>query len=172
MSFHVDAYPRDRQSSLGRGPAAAGAFVKMELAEKTKLLERTLDGLAGRAVVVEGKRDIRALREAGVQAKATAAVGRPERIVEKIRDCGEVFLLFDFDGEGERKTRVFRELFEAAGVRVDVLARKRLRQLLGIRTFEELAVKLREFDEKLESQNRETREKGIDRKKKIRFSRR
>ena len=131
----------------------------MEPERKRKVLERTLDGLDGRTAVVEGKHDIRALREAGVQAVAVAAVGRPERVVEKLRDCGEVFLLFDFDGEGERKTGVFRELFEAAGVKTDVLARKRLGQLLGIRTFEELPAKLREFDEKLERENRETRKK-------------
>lgn len=126
----------------------------MEPADKTKLLDRTLAGLSGRTVLVEGKHDIRALQEAGVQAKAVAAAGKPERIVEKLKDCGTVFLLFDFDGEGERKTRIFRELFEAAGITVDTLARKRLGMLLGLRTFEELPPRLAEFRERMETKRK------------------
>ncbi len=122
----------------------------MEPAEKTKLLERTLDGLEGQVVLVEGKHDVRALQETGVSARVRTATGKPQRLVEKLGG-GPVFLLFDFDEEGERRARVFHELLEAAGTRADTLARKRLRMLLGLRTIEELPTKLREFRERTQN---------------------
>ncbi len=118
----------------------------MNVEEKAELLSRTINELAGRTAVVEGRRDAEALKEAGVRARAVIAAGKPERIVEKAGP--RVVLLFDFDEEGERKAKVFFELFRAAGAEVDLLSRKRFRQALGIRTFEELPAKIRELEEK------------------------
>jgi len=124
----------------------------MDLKEKAKLLVRTVNGLSGRVVVVEGKRDALALQKCGIFFGAVAAVGKPERVVEKAGATGRVSLLFDFDDEGERKTRVFSELFRCAGAEVDTLSRKRFRQVLGITFFEEMPAKLREFEEKMKMQ--------------------
>ena len=120
----------------------------MDLDEKAKLFAKTIRGLSGRTAVVEGKHDVRALEKAGINAQAVTATGKPERTVEKTGASGRVSLLFDFDDEGERKTRVFTDLFRSAGVEVDLLSRRRLRQALGIRTFEELPSKIRELEEK------------------------
>mgnify|MGYP001605287058 FL=1 len=56
-------------------------------------------------------------------------------------------MLFDFDDEGERKLREFQEIFLSKGVVADSFYRKKLRGILGINFFEDLARKKQEFKE-------------------------
>lgn len=122
---------------------------------KRKSLKKTLQALDESLVIVEGKRDERALQEIGVRAKIIRAAGSPERVVSRARNEARassalVALLFDFDEEGTRKTRFFEEAFLSEGIRVDSLLRKRVKQLFRVNTIEDLPFQYRKLLEELE----------------------
>ena len=96
-----------------------------------KAIEELGDGVA----IVEGKNDASALQALGVErivlaSSATRLAGELE---------GKVFLLFDFDQEGERKTREYADAFFNEGKIADVRLRDKFRTALGIRCFEDAA---------------------------------
>lgn len=125
---------------------------------KRKFLKKTMQALDESLVIVEGKRDERALREISVRAKIIQATGAAERVLNKVlAECrktnSRVVLLFDFDEEGTRKTRFFEEAFLSEGIRVDSLLRKRVTQLFHIHTIEDLPFQYRKLLEELEESN-------------------
>ena len=100
------------------------------------MLETVLRKLGESLVLVEGKRDVLALAQLGVQAIACHA-RKPERVVNGlVGKEGQVVLLFDFDQEGERKEKEYRELLYAAGIEVDLTLRKAFKAIFGVRTIE------------------------------------
>ena len=119
----------------------------MEKEEKAKWLAKTLRGMEGRVLVVEGKRDLWALREIGVSTEVVLANGKTDAIVEEaIRISHEakkpVALLFDFDAEGKRKTAFFKEAFYAHDANADIGLGMEVGRLFRVRTIEELPVSL------------------------------
>lgn len=109
-------------------------------------------GLEKSVVVVEGKKDEKALRNVGFQGVVLAANGSVERFVAKVGCIAEnkkIALLFDYDGEGKRKTRFFKERFQLEGIRADDLLWKKLRLALGLRVVEELVSKLSELNDRI-----------------------
>ena len=113
----------------------------MDLQEKEKFLKKLWRQLNESLLVVEGKNDVKALREVGVYTTIITANGKPERIVKKAvleADRRPVSLLFDYDQEGQRKTFFYNELFFNADCNADLQARKRLRQLFPVHTIEDL----------------------------------
>jgi 5S rRNA maturation endonuclease (ribonuclease M5) len=124
----------------------------MDAAEKCRLLAKTLGKLRAETILVEGKRDRRALQELIPGAKIFLAQGKKERLVERLSGCRTVAVLFDFDEEGNRKTQEWRELLSEEGFRVDAESRKRLRAALGITFFEDLDRKKSELETKMEEQ--------------------
>ncbi|MFH0922511.1 MAG: toprim domain-containing protein [Candidatus Micrarchaeota archaeon] len=124
----------------------------MKLLERLKLFEKTMAGLEKSVVIVEGKKDEAALREVGFAGVVLTANGSVERFVAKacrIAGSKQIALLFDYDVEGRRKTRFFKERFELEGIRADDLLWKKLRVALGLRVVEELVSKLVELNKKI-----------------------
>lgn len=126
----------------------------MNALKKRKLLKKILQKLEEEVALVEGKKDVEALAQAGVSTgKAIAVQGnKPERVVNAVKHSVKrepAVLLFDFDEEGKRKTLEYERELSAAGVRVDRQARKAFRALFRLRTIEELPRALHEVCEEL-----------------------
>jgi 5S rRNA maturation endonuclease (ribonuclease M5) len=119
------------------------------LERKEKLLARVLAKLDESVVIVEGKKDVRALRSVGVKGRLVEASGRVKGIVCRLSDADEVIVLTDADEAGEELASMLVGELEANGVRPDMQVRRDLRFVLGFRTVEEIPRKLEEFREKL-----------------------
>ncbi len=120
----------------------------MKPQDTQKTLDRTLSLLQGKVVFVEGKHDVAALEELGVDATIVCAHGVPLRLVEKrAAECLRkgVVLLFDFDAEGRRKERVYAELLQSVGVFPLQVVRHRFERVFGARAIEELPARYREL---------------------------
>lgn len=118
----------------------------MDATQRQAVLDKALASLDGKVVFVEGKRDVAALEELGVQAHFVCAHGVPLRQVEKHLDAAKAagcVLLFDFDDEGRRKVRVFSELLQGLGVNPLQPVRTRIEKSFGARTVEDLPVHYR-----------------------------
>lgn len=112
------------------------------------VLDKTLQLLEGRVVLVEGKRDQRALEELGVDTWLFAPHGPPWRFVEKhatLCQAHGVVLLFDFDADGRRLTRQFTEFLLAFGVSPLSRVRNRFERVFGVRTVEDLPARYDEL---------------------------
>lgn len=123
-----------------------------DVKKKIKKLNRLFSLLNSSILIVEGKNDFKAMREAGIVGEIIQANGKTEVIIKKVKEKiheNDVVLLFDFDSEGERKTKYFSELFFSEDIKVNCNLRKALRSLLGFKTFEEFALKKQEFERKL-----------------------
>ena len=97
------------------------------------------------AVVVEGPRDVEALRRVGfngrVEVCARFGVSDSDLTESLAREMDSVVLLTDFDEEGRRINRDLTRLLERKGVKVEAGLRRRLGRLmaaLGIYTVEAL----------------------------------
>ncbi|MBI4360453.1 toprim domain-containing protein [Candidatus Micrarchaeota archaeon] len=115
------------------------------------VLDKTLQLLEGRVVLVEGKRDKKALEALGVDALVFTPHGPPLRFVEKNATlCGQhgVVLLFDFDADGRRLTDRFTEFLLAYGVVPQALVRNRFERVFGVRTVEDLPARYVELSSK------------------------
>jgi 5S rRNA maturation endonuclease (ribonuclease M5) len=112
---------------------------------KTRLeaLGKLLGVLGGSVILVEGKRDVNALKELGVKASFVTANGTSESIVKRVSGLlsgkEKVFLLFDFDEEGKRKESFFKTLLEEQGIRTDSVFARKLRGVLRFNNVEESA---------------------------------
>ncbi len=89
--------------------------------------------LPDRVIIVEGKKDINALKEAGVKNKIISA---NKANIKKIRRK-KAILLFDFDRGGEKKLRLYKDLCEINGINAETETRNEMRKLLDFSTFEE-----------------------------------
>ncbi len=89
-------------------------------------LERSSDDTP---IVVEGKRDVEALRLLGID-KNVVSLSRGVSIFalceELSREWGRVILLTDWDRKGGRLARMLRDALEANGARADEDARARI----------------------------------------------
>ncbi len=118
----------------------------MDADNRQEILDKALRALDGKIVFVEGKHDVTALEELGVDAHLVCAHGVPLRLAEKHAEAAKTagcVLLFDFDDEGIRKVRVFTELLQALGVNPLQTVRNRIGRVFGVRTVEELPARYR-----------------------------
>ncbi|MDJ0271078.1 MAG: hypothetical protein QXN23_03260 [Candidatus Caldarchaeum sp.] len=106
---------------------------------------KTLENLVAEAVedvvvLVEGVRDEKALRLAGVRAKIVY-VSRFREEVERMPRPRKIILLLDFDSEGMKNVKRVSRLLRQMGYEVDESYHRRLRVLkrFGITTVEALA---------------------------------
>jgi 5S rRNA maturation endonuclease (ribonuclease M5) len=101
-------------------------------------LQHALD--EGIPVVVEGKNDEKALREAGLHGKMfTLSSSSMNELTEEIaREHSEVIILTDFDDFGERAAKKLKDFFLNEAVHPDMDFRKRFKSLLGVVAFEDL----------------------------------
>jgi len=90
----------------------------------------------GTLIIVEGKKDIEALRTVGVDGKIISAKtgGRALiDVVSEIEECGaqEVILLLDFDRRGEEWTKRLKQHLERSGVKPNTVFWHELLNLVG-----------------------------------------
>lgn len=116
--------------------------------ERFEEIRRTLEELAAKnedsPIVVEGERDVQALRALGVGGRIiTLHRGVPVlRLCEELaREAREVIILTDWDLKGGRLAKALREGFAANGVRYDEAPRARLAVLTrsSVNAVEDLA---------------------------------
>ncbi|MFN3813140.1 MAG: toprim domain-containing protein [Aquificaceae bacterium] len=96
----------------------------------------------GRAVLVEGKRDLKALKSLGVKNVYTIAGKRLTDLPDLLEDFKEVILLFDLDTHGERINTRVRNILSPQGYILIEEFRERL-GYIGILFVEELYEKVR-----------------------------
>ena len=122
--------------------------------------------MRGCVVLVEGKHDVKALKECGVQADFAQANGKPESIARRLEGFFEsraetkpkrVLLMLDFDSEGRRKQGFFKAFLEEQGFSADVVFARKLRALLGFTLVEEIGRKFFEIKEKGEEHGKNVR---------------
>ncbi|MBI4406643.1 hypothetical protein HY571_01895 [Candidatus Micrarchaeota archaeon] len=125
-------------------------FEKLEKAHK--LVKRVNEGFLP---VVEGKRDVVALRNIGIVCPIVEATGKPEQIIKRIVwHCKErkPVILFDFDETGNERKKRLTELLLASGC-PPVELRGEFRAVFGLRFFEEADSKLEEIHRKNEGEH-------------------
>jgi 5S rRNA maturation endonuclease (ribonuclease M5) len=123
-----------------------------KLIMKLRIFDKLKAKLVGMFILVEGKRDVKAL----IQAR----IGNPDSIIainsqkmEKVasRLIGkDVAVLTDYDRTGEIKAREAYEELLSQGARPDMECRRTLRHVLGLYRIEEINTSIRDFEEKLE----------------------
>lgn len=108
-------------------------------------IEKLLGRLDGCTILVEGKHDIKALRDEGITAPIIAFARKPSEVAVKAvatAKGGRIVLLYDNDVEGRRKEAEMRALLEGdAGI--DVALRKRFYRLFGCKCVEHLPAAIR-----------------------------
>ncbi|NYZ78240.1 toprim domain-containing protein [Candidatus Micrarchaeota archaeon] len=116
---------------------------------KLKLLRRLFKQLDESIVVVEGKRDVAALREAKVaEARIVQAVGSAERVANLVAEiaaqtgCSRVVLLTDFDVEGKRRNAELSEALLAEGISANAVLRREFKRLFRVNRVEQLGFAL------------------------------
>ncbi|MGC9514741.1 toprim domain-containing protein [Methanocrinis sp.] len=87
---------------------------------------------AGAAMIVEGERDERSLRELGVEGPVVRAARRPALDVaeEAARDYRDVVVLTDWDRAGEELARRMEQHLQPTRARVDLDTRERLKRMV------------------------------------------
>jgi 5S rRNA maturation endonuclease (ribonuclease M5) len=100
-----------------------------------ELIERARDGAI---VLVEGRRDVEALKDLGVEGKIlpVSSVSRA-KLVESVE--GDVIILTDWDEKGEKLKREIFEVLLSNGVIADTSIRKRIFSAVNVSEVEDLA---------------------------------
>jgi len=107
---------------------------RQALLDLTSLFEE-LETVAD-AVVVEGVRDVRALRGLGFRGRvemcSRVGVSDGDLVEGLAQSSGAVVILTDFDEEGRRMNRRLSRLLERRGVRVERRLRREVRRLMAV----------------------------------------
>jgi 5S rRNA maturation endonuclease (ribonuclease M5) len=104
------------------------------LVELVQNLDSKYEGLV---VIVEGKRDVKVLRDLGLKAPIIRTQSRLpryrliEQIVAKAGERGRVLILTDFDQEGRETCSYIERELEPTGVRTLRGVRVKVRKLMG-----------------------------------------
>ncbi|MDD5767899.1 MAG: toprim domain-containing protein [Methanothrix sp.] len=95
----------------------------------SSLVEASEDGAA---MIVEGERDEKSLRDLGVEGPIVRAARRPALDVaeEAAREFDVVIVLTDWDRTGEELARKMERHLQGTGARVDLETRKRLKRMV------------------------------------------
>ena len=100
------------------------------LKEKEEKIQQVLDDLReesarGTLILVEGKKDVEALRALGVEGKMNSVKTGGKSFLDVVSEVekanvSEVVLLLDFDRRGKQGTNRLRQSLECAGVKVNL----------------------------------------------------
>lgn len=118
--------------------------------QKLKTLKRVLEHLNTSRVIVlvEGKRDIHALRNSHFYEGEIIQISnrKPHELAQLLLGTEKtVVMLTDYDDAGEQLLERFAEELSANNITVDVTTRKSLRWILGINTIEEISTAYADF---------------------------
>jgi 5S rRNA maturation endonuclease (ribonuclease M5) len=122
---------------------------------KLELFERVMEELASEPfpVIVEGKKDKKALESFGVKNTVLIHTGTLQKLAETTTSK-KVIIMTDYDRRGEILRKTLSELFKNEGINVDLEYRKRIRCLTGFINVEELPSKYDELARENEIKNR------------------
>jgi len=111
------------------------------LKEKEEKILLTLERLAqellkGIPMIVEGKKDVEALRVLGIEGKIIEAKTGGKSmldVISEVEECGaqEVILLLDFDRRGREWTKSLNQYLEKMQIKANVVFWKKLRGIVG-----------------------------------------
>jgi 5S rRNA maturation endonuclease (ribonuclease M5) len=95
----------------------------------SSLVEASEDGAA---MIVEGERDEKSLRDLGVEGPIIRAARRPalEVAEESAREFDVVIVLTDWDRAGEELARKMERHLQGTGARIDLETRERLKRMV------------------------------------------
>lgn len=120
------------------------------LKEKHKKLQRLLEKMKEGVVLAEGKRDMRAFRELGID-NVIATSGRIRSACGKLSgEEREVIIATDIDARGKEMADELKDELERYSIRADIRTRVLLAGLLKIKYFEDVKRGYDEFIEELE----------------------
>ncbi len=117
-----------------------------KLISRLKALDRAIEEMRGKPVIVEGKKDKQALENCGIKERILLINRKPEDLCRSLSGEDEAIILTDFDERGEELAEVISELLRSYGVRPDTDCRRRLRYALGIRVFQEIDSRYEEIE--------------------------
>lgn len=117
---------------------------RSKLCAMVKEMEEIIKRLREEVIIVEGKRDKKALEGIGAK-KVYCAVGRMDHMYKKVRNEKNVIILADLDRKGHWLAGKMAENLWSMGIKSDVRIRKRLGKILRIKYFEELDRRYKEF---------------------------
>lgn len=113
------------------------AMSKLEDMERLEQLEALIQELRqqsdeGAAIIVEGKRDRRALRELGINGPVILGTQKAllELCEEVAREYSKVIVLTDWDEKGDKLARLMPEFLNNAGASVNTDLRQRIKSLV------------------------------------------
>ena len=122
---------RNKPFRKGREPRKRKPSLDPESLEEliASLVEASEDGAA---IIVEGVRDERSLRDLGVSGTVVRASRRAalEVAEEAARDYREIVILTDWDRAGEELARKLELHLQGTGARVDAETRERLKRMV------------------------------------------
>jgi 5S rRNA maturation endonuclease (ribonuclease M5) len=122
---------RDRSFRRGREPRTRKTSLDPESLEEliSSLVEASDDGAA---IIVEGVRDERSLRDLGVRGPIVRASGRPalELAEETAGAFKAVVILTDWDRAGEELAKKMELHLQGTGAKVDFEKRERLKRMV------------------------------------------
>ena len=117
---------------------------------KLRMFEKLKAKLAGMIILVEGKRDVKALKQAGIEGNEIIAINSRKMESIAVRLSGKrVAILTDYDRTGEAKAKEAYEELLSHDALPNLECRRTLRSVLGLYRIEEINTSLRDFEEKL-----------------------
>ncbi|MFH1470822.1 MAG: hypothetical protein ABIF01_03675 [Candidatus Micrarchaeota archaeon] len=117
---------------------------------RLKALERGLQGMRGKPILVEGKRDTESL-ERHIKERIIPVNGNPKKLAKLLKGEEEAVVLTDFDSAGEELLVMLSEELRSIGVKPDIECRRLFRYALGLARFEEFS---RRYEELIEEGER------------------
>ncbi|MFH1447251.1 MAG: hypothetical protein ABIG39_00145 [Candidatus Micrarchaeota archaeon] len=116
-----------------------------KLISRRRNLQRAIEDMDGKPILVEGKKDREALRRCGIIGKIVLINRKPQELCGSLAGANEAVILTDFDEQGEELSVILGEHLRSYGIRPNTECRRRLRYSLGLRVFQEMDRRLEEF---------------------------
>ena len=101
-------------------------------------LEKLLESLREFSIIVEGKKDKKALNALGIYDVIEISGKSFLDFVKFLKRNKKYLILTDFDEEGEKKNKILLRLLSKEGFSFDSNLRKRIKKIFKIRKIEEL----------------------------------
>ncbi|MGQ9565011.1 MAG: toprim domain-containing protein [Candidatus Bathyarchaeales archaeon] len=131
------------------------------LQERSEKIQQILEKIAAASaknhlIIVEGQKDLRALRELNIKGKIiTAKTSRKSLLaltteIEK-QTCAEVILLLDFDRRGKELTKRLMQRLEAARIKTNTVYWRELKAFMrhDVKDIESIPTYLKTLNKKL-----------------------
>jgi len=121
-----------------------------KLISKLKSFQKLLSRMKEMTILVEGKRDKKALELAGIGKEIIMLNSRKMELLASQLSGKRVVVLTDYDRTGERLAREAHEELLSHGAYPDIGSRQKLKRILGLYRIEEINTSIRDFEEKLD----------------------